>query len=278
VDVADLVDSAVRPVLHFLAIGALLFAGERWLARAPSVPQLAPASDEELLAAEARRIGLDRFDPVVRGRLVQNLRGLGFEGDADDLYREALALGMDASDVVVRRRLAERMEARLRAAAPVSEAEARRAWDRHPELWTRPATVRLTHVFLARDRGGDATAGRARALRARLLAEDVGPEAAPARGDPFLLGAHLPTLSRAELARQLGAAFADAAFAAPAGRWSEPVRSSYGVHLLWVHEREPPQPLSFDRVRARLEDRVRAQRGDGALRDALAALRAGSAR
>ena len=271
----------MKPLLHFLAAGALLFAADRWLAGRPSAEATTASDvgDEELLVREARRLGLDRGDPVVRGRLVRNLRMAGdAASSADALYRESLALGMDQSDFVVRRRLAERMEARLREAGcepPPGEAELRAYYERHRLEWTKPAWFEIAHVFFSRARRGPAAERDARAELARLRGARIGPDEAPARGDPCLLGSQLAPRSRAALARDFGPAFSEAVAALAPGTWSEPIASSYGVHLVWLRARAEAEPEPFEAVRARVEDALRSERSDAALRAGIAALRAG---
>ena len=85
-----------HPLLSFFALGAVLFVVDAWL-RPPAAVVLAPERiealtaeldgeaaeaavqawiDEELLVREARRLGLDEGDPIVRRRLVQKVRFL----------------------------------------------------------------------------------------------------------------------------------------------------------------------------------------------------------
>ena len=232
-----------------------------------------------MLAAAARAAGLDRGDPVIVSRLVRNLRFLGHDGSDASLYREALALGMDRSDVVVERRLADRMAARVRAEAlrePPEDAELRRWFERSRDRWRRPAAVALTHVFVSRERRGAGAEAHARELLEALRAERVDPHDAPARGDPFLLAARVPLRSAPDLAHQLGRGFADAVTAFVPGAWSEPVESSYGLHLVWVHERRAAAFPRFEEVRVQVEDAWREQAGDAAVRRTLAELRAGA--
>jgi len=269
----------VRPLLHFLAIGALLFAGARWMASSPPLAAR-DASEEALLASEARRLGIDRDDPVVRGRLVRNLQlARGDAASPEALYGEALSLGMDRSDWVVERRLAERMAARLRAEGaeqPVSDEALRSAFDRHRDVWERPATVQISHLFFSHARRGADADSDARAALSALRAARLGPDAAAGRGDPFLLGGDLPPRSADELARGFGPRFAAAVAALEPGAWSEPIESSYGLHLVWVRARAPAEPADFERVRPQVEDVLRSERGEAALRAALRRLRAGA--
>ena len=309
-----------RHLLHFALLGALLFATERRLATprpvaisptrvaeriaaytretgaAPDVRVHAllerDAQDEEVLAREARRLGLDRDDAVVRERLVSNMlvvqggqlargpnEGQWLRRDAapERLYREALALGMDASDALVRRRLAAQMTARLRADAarePVDEATLHAWFDAHREGFEQPAAVRFAQLCFARsDRDGEAER-RARSALASLRDAAIAPAEANRHGDPCLLGNAISLRSAAELERSFGAAFARAAFAAATGVWTGPIASSQGVHLVRVQERVAASRADFEFAREAVRDACIAERQDAALHDGIARLRA----
>ena len=295
-----------RHLLHFAALGALLFAADREFARPPPIAMPAErvteraaafaratgsapdarlrallerdAFDEALLAREARRLGLDRDDAVVRERLVRNMGFvLGRDVAPERLYRAALALGMDGSDALVRRRLAARMSARLRAdavRAPIDEATLRAWFDHHRDDYEEPAAVRFTQVCFTRDALDGAAEARARAAFASLRRDADAGAAAGLRGDPCLFGNEVPLRSEAELARSFGATFARAAFRAATGTWTGPVASSQGVHLVFVRDRVAKRAADFEAVRDAVRDACIAERQDAALRDGIAALRA----
>jgi hypothetical protein len=301
-------------MLHFLVIGALLFAADRvrtasprgdeplgaieldaatlerlsreavmQTGRAPDERQLVARAalwaDEEILFREARRIGLDRVDPVVRSRLVRNMRFLGDGSDArsdDELYEEALALGMDGSDIVVRRRLVQQMRFLLEAAAPriaPTDEELRAYVASRPERYRIPERVRLAHIYLSRDRRGASLEADARALLERVRREGTPPGAARELGDPFLHPAELGLQSEAQLARQLGTSFGREAIALEAGAWQGPVESAYGMHLVWVYERQAAHEPELDAVRRSALSSMQAERNAEALEAGLAALR-----
>ena len=281
-DVADLVlaakrgaggrDAVSRRLGHFFLIGAVLFGLAR-VVRAPEAPELGGGSLEDLLVRQALALGLDRDDPVVLRRLLRNMRFVeeGEGRDAGALYRGSLALGMDRSDVVVRRRLAQRMrlliEARAREAKP-AEAELRAFFEQHRDAFAEPARVRLTQVFVARDR-----VGAAERLLAQLEARGTAPDAAARLADPFLHPVQLPPSSERELATRFGPGFAQAAFEAAPGVWSGPVESAYGDHLIFVRERRRPRLPPFGEVRGEVRRALldaRAARALAAFRDAAA--------
>lgn len=184
--------------------------------------------DEEALVREALRLGLDRSDPVVRTRLVQNLRFARGEpeGDARPLFAEALALGMATRDVVARRRLVQAVEERIVAGVRVADEEVSDYIAAHPRRYGAARRLSFEQVFVAATADTDR---RARELGAELRA------GAAVAGDPFLLGARFERQSQSDLARSFGAAFAAAAMLAPAGAWSGPIRSVYGAHFIRVH-------------------------------------------
>lgn len=236
--------------------------------------------DLELLVREALALGLQHDDAVVKRRLIANQRFVASSdrevaGESDDreanLLREAFSLGLEQTDLVVRRRLVERMRWRILAEA----GEPFEPNARTPQL--AEPRVALYHVYLSRDRRGAALAEGARTLHARLLREEFSPEEAArvGLGDPLLLPRRLPPSTQRELAAQFGPEFASLALALPTGQWSQPVASSYGLHLVWIEERvELPAAKADDAPATSMAD-GRAARERAVMQRALAALRAG---
>jgi hypothetical protein len=219
---------------------------------------------------------LDRDDPVVQARLVRDMQFLdGGVSDGAALYRDAARLGLAGDDLVIRRRLVERMRMRLQdsaLAAEPGEAELQAYLDTHRHRFRLPARVRLTQVFISRQGHGAATDADATRLCDDLTAADVA--RAAERGDPLPFPAHLPSASEQDLARLFGAEFAAAAMRAEPGRWQGPLRSPYGLHLVWVHEHTPATDPALDTVRAAVRAALREERAAAAVRAGVAALRA----
>lgn len=187
-----------RPLVHFLALGLLLFVTDRLWTRArgdvaaspPPVvisaqrfeqlrsvasartgrsldaAQLDALVDaevaDELLYRQALAYGFDRDDPVVFNRLVQNMRFAGADPEraAQDLYEDARELGMHRSDLVVRRRLIQRMRLLIesRAEEP-SDSELRAYFEAQAPALLRPARLRLSQIFFTQQHAD--TAARA---------------------------------------------------------------------------------------------------------------------
>jgi hypothetical protein len=253
-------------MVHFVAIGALLF-GVHARVRPPPADRIvvSAAFVDALRQEHARRTGKAPTAEEERGLVERYL-------DEEVLYREALALRLDRGDVIVRRRLVQKMGFVTQAAAPAgepSDAELSRWLDAHADRYRDPGAASLRHVFLSRDRRGEALAADA----GRILAELRGGADPAALGDPFLQGSAFTRRTPRDLEGIFGRSFAEAVVALPAGAWSEPIASSYGVHLVLVTERSPASAPRLADVRARARLDWLDQRREEADRAALRRLR-----
>lgn len=269
------------PALHFLLAGALLFGARTVAEHGQPSPSGPVASDDDLLYREALALGVDRRDPAVRERLVRLGGFVGEDrGERDALEREARRLGLERSDLVVRRHLAEMMRlaaGRLDAADMPTDDDLRAYRAAHADAFGAPALVRFTQVYLARDRHGPALEADAEGLLAELRRDRVPPADAPARGDASLVGADLGPIAAAELDRRFGPGFSAGLADAPLDTWIGPLRSSYGLHLVWIHERVPAQTPPLDSVRAQVLHHVLRERSAARAEERIAALRARAA-
>lgn len=237
------------------------------------------AVDEEILYREALAAGIERRDDAVRERLVRLGGFLGEDGarDRDALEREARRLGLERSDVVIRRHLVDMM--RLAAARPApadmpTEADLQAYLEGHAADFATPPQLRLTHVYLSEDAHGVALERDAAALLHELRRMDAGPDAAALWGDPFIRGAQVGPASHADLERIFGSDFARAVEDAPVGTWVGPVRSSYGLHLIEVHERVAARMPPLAAVRNQVLLRVLEERGARRAKERMRLLRA----
>jgi hypothetical protein len=249
-----------EPLLHFLAIGGILFAAHAAVdpsggegAAAPPAIHLTAADAEWLKEMWVRQWRRLPDDEELKSLLADHLK-------EEVLSREARALDLDVGDTVVRRRLAQKMtfllDDTIRTAEP-SEAELRTLYETRPDLVRPPARVSFAQVFFRGDEGSD----RARASLAAI--SDAAADPAE-HGDRLLLGDTFDDQDEQGLANLFGAAFARTVMTLPAGQWSGPVESSYGLHLVKVTEAPPSWALPFDEVRERLTQEWRRLRQDTA--------------
>ncbi len=162
------------------------------------------------------------------------------------LAREARALGLDQHDTVVRRRLAQKLsfivEDTTRIADP-SEGELRRFHGEHPERYRTDPRITFRQVFFSPQRRPQAEADALAALTRAATG-------APAEGDPMLLDERYDDVGQPAVISLFGPDFAHAVFAAPpGGSWRGPVKSAYGLHLVQVTHLRPEGTRPFEDVR-----------------------------
>jgi PPIC-type PPIASE domain len=295
------------PLVHFLALGGALLAIRMWwspegtretrpqvviaaadLARLRAAwneehgtPPTAAAErrlvdaaiEEEVLYREAIARGFDRQDDAVRERLVRLGGFVGEEGSRDALEKEARRLGLERADLVIRRHLVEMMRlaaARLGPDEMPTQAELETYLAEHAADFAEPPRVRLTHVYVSEDAHGAAASTIASSLLDAL--RGAGRAAAAGRGDAFIHGAEIDA-SPDDIARLFGAGFAAALADVATGRWEGPLRSTYGLHLVWVDARTPARTPELARVRGRVLHRWLSEKREARARATIAALR-----
>jgi hypothetical protein len=254
-----------EPLVHFLAMGALLFLGYR-LAN-PPVPD---DSSRRIVVdgAVIDRLQLEFLRQWQQPPTRVELSGLIEEHVRQEiLYREARALGLDRTDPVVRQRLAQSMEQlamlELDALAPPQEAELRAYFAANGSRFAEPAQVSFSHVFLNPDKRGVRTADEARTILAGLRA--AGSADGGSAGDAWQGRSRYTTMTPQEATRLFGRDFSARLFELPAGSWQGPVESGLGLHLVLVTERTPARIPPFEEValevrRDYLEHRHRERR------------------
>jgi hypothetical protein len=245
----DLLARAGRTLLgsrlvHFLVVGGLIFA----LAPRPD-PSRDVAFDSATFAAleqaQAHRLGT----PVLDAAQAREVRARAIEDEI--LYREAIRLGFDRDDIVVRQRLVQKVlflaEDLAGVSRPVDEAALRAFFEATRSQWSRPAHVRLIHVYAGPDHREQLVQ-----LRDRVIAAEMEhPAVPPSLGEAFALPRAV-TATHEDVARDYGAEFADGVFALDPGIWSEPMRSRFGWHLVKVLARDEGGPARFEDVQGKL--------------------------
>ena len=78
-----------------------------------------------------------------------------------------------------------------------------------------------------------------------------------------------------QLARHFGASFVENLQQTDPqpGHWVGPVRSTYGMHYVWVSELEPARDATLEEVRLQLQRDLESRAKDKALRDSIDAMR-----
>jgi len=213
--------------------------------------------EQEILYQYALRLGLYK-QPVAERRLAR-IAAFVEENPHESRRQRAKAavdLGLHHGDVVVRRILIDGSRRLIRAAALVRRPPDEMLEDylrNNPDQFLTPAKTRITQVAVNRLKHGDNTESRARELLEKLRKESCSPEDASLLGDTVFSQPSLPFLTQRDFARRFGYSFAQSLKALPEKTWSGPVPSRYGLHLVYVQERQEPRlpPLRDIRKKVR---------------------------
>lgn len=244
------------PLLHFLAIGAALFAIAAW--RGDTVT----TGGERIVVTAAQVEQARAAAAVLQGRepTAEELAALIEPTVRDEVfYRQALALALDENDDEVRRRLIEKMSyltQDLADPAPSSPEHLRAFYTEQPQLFTIPALVTFDQVFFSPGARGaaldaDAAAGLTALQGGRAPAEV---------GDRTPLRESYDGAPREQVAVLFGEDIAAALFDAPPGDWTGPFRSDFGLHVVRLRSRSDERLPPYEEIEARVAEEFGAQR------------------
>jgi hypothetical protein len=249
-----------EPLLHFLLLGAVLFAVFGWKSR----------SEEPEQAGNEIHVGPAQVETLVstfrkvwqRPPTAEELAGLIKEHITEEvLYREAKVLGLEQNDIVIRRRLRQKMEfltADVATAAAPDEAALAQYFAEHAGQYAESPRLSFTQVYFNREKRG---VKLAEDVKAGLAALAQNANAAAELGDTSLLPQGLDAASTLDIGSQFGNAFASALLKLPLNQWQGPVESGYGLHLVKITTREESPKPELAKVRdAVLRDYQTVQR------------------
>jgi hypothetical protein len=231
-----------EPLLHFLAIGALMFVAYALVAnnkREPGAIVVAQGQIDAMTAVYERTWRRAPTPDEVKTLIDAYVRDEVF-------YREGVAMGLDRDDALIRRRVRQKVEflaESMNGVPEPSEAALQAYLDGHPERFARPMRVTFRQVYLGTVAGADT---------ARLLARLNGmgdSDAAADMGRPTQLDARMDLAPPADVARAFGRQFANALEAMPQGAWRGPIASDFGLHLVRVGERVEGRKPGLGEVR-----------------------------
>ena len=271
-----------RPVIGPLGSARLETLQQQWLSgtgRLPTPEQqarlVAAELDRDMLFQQALAMDLHLYDTVIYQRLLRNMQFLQLgEGKTDqELYEQALDMRLHLGDEVVKRRLIQVMEQLLLAINPpvaVTEQELEAEFERRREELRRPARYSIEQLYFNKEREGEVDA-----VIATIGEQGLNASQALEYSSPFLPGYSFKRQTPDQLARQFGSEFvANLEQSDPQpGSWRGPLRSTYGLHYVWVSEVEPERDATLEEVRAQLQRDLESLASDAALRESIDKMR-----
>ena len=236
-----------EPLLHFLALGILLFLAYGWLSGRGVL------AGDRIVITQGRIAQLAAGFDAIHQRMptASELDGMIEEAVREEVYsREAKSMGLDQDDTIIRRRLMTKLQFLSEDTTPVSEptdAQLQEYLDAHATDFRVERHYSFTHVYLSPQRHGEHLGADVQALLAQLHRDATAD--ASKLGDPFLLELRFDDVAANELERRFGADFETALRSLPTGEWSGPVPSTYGMHIVLIRERNNERTATLADVR-----------------------------
>lgn len=238
-----------EPLVQFLAIGLVLFGGERVLnANSYADSHYKILVDDKVLIQFLQQQA-KKFKPEQAIQALAAMDNSELKTLTDDyvrgevLYREALALDLDRNDPIIRRRLMQKMDYLAQGfydeIEPLTENDLTSFYEAHKEDYRQPASATFTHVFLSNDKRESAQSkAEAESLLTVINNRRVPFEKAGRYGERFLYNRNYVNRDSQEIASHFGQLFEQKLFdlrpALPMtdAQWQGPLSSNYGWHLV----------------------------------------------
>ena len=247
-----------EPLLHFLLLGGALFLLFRLTggtneadggdAQSQDTATQRSISNEIVVSTGQIESLVAQFEKVwQRAPTTQELTGLIEKFVRDEvLYREALKLELDRDDPIVRRRMGQKLEfftEDIIALAKPTTKDLTDYLEAHPDAYRLESTFTFKQVYLDAKKRGEGIDADLAALLESLRADGASADISEA-GDALILDQFYLANSQHDISRLFGREFAQGLLKAPTGTWHGPVKSGYGIHLVFISEliegRSPP--------------------------------------
>jgi parvulin-like peptidyl-prolyl isomerase len=224
---------------------------EQYKAQLTRTDVLKQLIDEKLLLldAEAKKITVSEADvqKEISALMVTN-------NITEEEFNQALALqGVNKSEFLTafknRLLIAKLFNVTVLSATTVTTQEAKTYYDENQDIFTQPASVHAAHILVNTSAEADEivselSSGKNFTDLAKKYSID--PSAKVNGGDLgyFSQGMMVP-------------AFEEAAFATAKGKYSDPVQTQFGWHIIWVIDTKPAQVILFDDIKTELIESLR---------------------
>lgn len=241
-----------EPLVHFLLIGAGLFLLFGLRGNPTSLPggQSGPQSTKIVVTGGDIDQMIAMFGKTwLRQPTEEEVKGLVENFVRDEIYyREALNIGLDREDALIRRKLRRKMEFILEditAQMEPTDEELEAFMKKHQEAYLVDPKIAFRQVYINADKRGTKAETEAR----QILADLIGGVDPAQVGDSFLLEPEIRLSPLWDIRKQFGEEFSRSLLELKEGKWQGPVRSGYGLHLVFVKERVGGRMPDLNEVR-----------------------------
>lgn len=161
-------------------------------------------------------------------------------------YQEALKLNLDHNDEIIKRRLRQKYEFVAQDLADIvepNENELRAFYNDRQDLFHSPKKVSLYQFYINPDKHKDPV-GAAHALKQKLSIRDA--SQLKNEGDQTHINSYYADQDRVALRRIFGSDFSDQLMAVEKVGWTDPIKSGYGYHVVFIKQINDAKVLAYE--------------------------------
>jgi parvulin-like peptidyl-prolyl isomerase len=169
-------------------------------------------------------------------------------------YRQALKMNLDHNDELIRRRMNQKLDfisSDLAQMELPSDIALQAYYLKHKDKYLQQASYSFSHIYFNADKRQHAKAD-AIALLPSLPATDNNLTDLTKLGDAFAFAYHTDEASAKEIDAQMGESFSAALAKLPVGKWSGPILSGFGAHLIFIDGVKPATEAPFESIKTQL--------------------------
>jgi hypothetical protein len=230
-----------EPLLHFVVIGAFFFMVYGWVNEGGDSQETIYFDDYDMnnLIASWEM----QWKRLPSQEELKNLVDLNIRQEI--FYQEALKMNLDHNDEIIKRRLAQKMQFLSNDLATFKE-PTREAledyYEANADKYLSPFEFSFYQIILSRDHRDNPAADAEKLLKEFGA---YGPEALQGKGDPLPFPFDYENIDEEALSRQLGLQFSRRLETIETGKWTGPIPSGFGLHLVYLKTRKDPQAPPF---------------------------------
>ena len=238
-----------EPLIHFLILGMLLFLLTSYVRQYRDKQSREIIVDNERIRMMVMNYKTQTGDLPNKEQLDAMIENYIRE---EISYREAKKMGLDKDDEIIRRRLSQKfdfIQTDLAEGEQPSDQDLKDFYRRHPGLFQTETTVNFSHIYFSTDNKTDNDA-KQKALTVLQQLRNSKLHRAPEKGDRFPLQYDYTEQAAVDIQQNFGEkAILDSLFKAPVNTWVGPVQSGYGWHLVFISKRNNATEIPFDSIK-----------------------------
>ena len=248
-----------EPLLHFIAAGIVLFFlygffGQDADESNAKTIQISKGQIDLMHAHWTRQLGRPPTDTELQGLINDHIR-------EEILMQEAIAMGLDKDDIIIRRRLAQKMEFVSGDMLTVEEptaTEIQTYYNKHKKEFLIPGKVSFLQVFFRMHSSAEEKSiSLAEETKRELSQLDVDDIDFSNFGNRTMIRTEFIGLSEAQLSSEFGdTEIVEKVTEAEPNQWNGPFISNFGLHLVYVLDRDSAYTPALGEVSEKIKNRL----------------------